>query len=229
MMVTSGGLAGRRARHAPMRHGDSGHLLALTSKREVDVPRQPALSRYYLDAGVGGLAVGVHATQFAIREAGLYEPVLRLAIEAAADWPKRPTVLIGGIAGGTTQARREADIASSLGYHAGSVSLAAMKAASEDELITRCRAIAGIMPLVGLYLQPAVGGIKLSGNFWRRLAEIDQVVVIKIAPFNRYHTLDVIKGVVAARAEERITLYTGNDDSIVLDLLTPFRPSTRRC
>ena len=97
-----------------------------------------------------------------------------------------------------------------------------MKAASEDELITHCRAIAGIMPLVGLYLKPAVGGIKLSGNFWRRLAEIDQVVVIKIAPFNRYHTLDVIKGVVAARAEERITLYTGNDDSIVLDLLTPF-------
>ena len=104
MMVTSGGLAGRRARHAPMRHGDSGHLLALTSKREVDVPRQPALSRYYLDAGVGGLAVGVQATQFAIRETGLHEPVLRLAIETAADWSKRPTVLIGGIAGGTTRA-----------------------------------------------------------------------------------------------------------------------------
>ena len=198
------------------------HLLALDSNRRLDVRRQRALSRYYIDAGAGGLAVGVHSTQFAIREAGLYEPVLRLAVETAGNWTKRPLVLIAGIVGRTAQAQREAATAVDLGYHAGLLSLAAMKGAGEDELIAHCRAVAGIMPLVGFYLQTAVGGIPLSADFWRRFAELDQVLAIKIAPFDRYRTLDVIRGVVAARAEDRITLYTGNDDSIVLDLVTPF-------
>lgn len=198
------------------------HLLALDARRRLDVRRQQALSRYYLDAGAGGLAVGVHSTQFAIREAGLYEQVLRLAAETAASWNKEPRILIAGLVGGTVQARREAEIAAGLGYHAGLLSLAAMKGAGEDELIAHCRAIGSIIPLVGFYLQTAVGGIALSANFWRRFAELDQVVAIKIAPFDRYRTLDVIRGVVAARAEERVALYTGNDDNIVLDLVTPY-------
>ena len=131
--------------------------------------------------------------------------------------------MIAGLAGKTAQAAREATTASALGYHAGLLSLAAMKGASEDELIDHCRTIAAIMPVVGFYLQPAVGGIHLAASFWQRFAEIDNVVAIKMAPFNRYRTLDVLRGVVAARAEERVTLYTGNDDHIVLDLLAPFR------
>jgi dihydrodipicolinate synthetase family protein len=198
------------------------HLLALDAKCRLDARRQRALSRYYIDAGAGGLAVGVHSTQFGIRELGLYEPVLRIAAETAAERSRRPLVMIAGIVGRTEQARREAEIALGLGYHAGLLSLAAMKRASEDELIAHCRAVAQIMPLVGFYLQPAVGGIPLSRNFWRRFAEIEQVIGIKIAPFNRYRTLDVVQGVVDARAEKRIALYTGNDDTIVLDLITPY-------
>jgi hypothetical protein len=198
------------------------HLLALDARRELDVRRQRALTRYYIDAGAGGLAVGVHSTQFAIRERGLYEPVLRMAAETAAAWSRRPLALIAGLAGRTEQARREAQTAAGLGYHAGLLSLAAMKGASEDELIAHCRAVADAMPLVGFYLQPAVGGILLSRSFWRRFAEIENVIGIKIAPFNRYRTLDVVQGVVDARAEKRIALYTGNDDTIVLDLITPY-------
>jgi len=198
------------------------HLLALDARRRLDARRQRALTRYYLDAGAGGIAVGVHATQFAIREVGLYEPVLKLAVDAVAEWANRPIVLIAGLAGGTGQARREAEIARELGYHAGLLSLGALRGASEDELVAHCRAVAEVMPLVGFYLQPAVGGIELSAGFWRRFAEIENAVAIKVAPFNRYRTLDVVKGVVAARAEERVTLYTGNDDHIVPDLATPF-------
>ena len=198
------------------------HLLALDAGRKLDARRQRALARYYLDAGAGGLAVGVHSTQFAIREAGLYQPVLQLAMDTARAWGKRPLLMIAGIAGRTGQARREAAIARDLGYHAGLLSLAAMKGASEDDLIGHCAAIAAELPVVGFYLQPAVGGLHLPASFWRRLAGIDNVVAIKMAPFNRYRTLDVMRGVVEARAEERITLYTGNDDHIVLDLLTPF-------
>jgi dihydrodipicolinate synthase/N-acetylneuraminate lyase len=196
-------------------------LLALDASRRLDRRRQRALSRYYLDAGAGGLAVGVHATQFAIREAGLYEPVLKLAAEEARSWVRRPVVLVGGLAGKTRQAKEEAAIARDLGYHAGMLSLASMKGASEDELIAHCAAVAGQIPLVGFYLQPAVGGIALSAAFWRRFCEIENVIAVKVAPFNRYRTLDVAKGLVAARAEERVTLYTGNDDHIVLDLLAP--------
>jgi dihydrodipicolinate synthase/N-acetylneuraminate lyase len=198
------------------------HPLALNAARRFDQIRQRALSRYYIDAGVSGLAVGVHTTQFAIREAGLYEPVLRTAAEAAADWAERPLFLIAGLVGRTAQALREAEVARTLGYHAGLLSLAAMRGAAEDELIEHCRAIASAIPIVGFYLQPAVGGIVLPASFWRRFAAIDNVVAIKIAPFDRYRTLDVVRGVIEAGAEQRITLLTGNDDHIVADLLTPF-------
>lgn len=198
------------------------HPLALDSKRQLDARRQRALTRYYLDAGAGGLAVAVHTTQFAIREAGWYEPVLALAMRSARDWTRRPVVMIAGVVGRTEQALAEASIARGLGYDAVLLSLAAMKGASEDELIAHCSRVAALMPLVGFYLQPAVGGIALTAEFWTRFAAIDNVVAIKIAPFNRYRTLDVLRGVVAAHAEQRVALYTGNDDHIVPDLLTPF-------
>jgi len=198
------------------------HPLALDARRRLDLRRQRALSRYYLDAGAGGLAVGVHTTQFAIREAGLYEPVLSLAMEQAQKWVQRPVVMIAGLSGRTEQAREEAVIARSLGYHAGLLSLAPLARASEDEQIAHCRALAKEIPLVGFYLQTAVGGPVLAPSFWRRFAEIENVVAIKMAPFHRYRTLDVLRGVALARAEDRITLYTGNDDHIVLDLLQPF-------
>lgn len=199
------------------------HPLALDAERRLDRRRQRALSRYYLDAGAGGLAVGVHTTQFAIREAGLLQPVLSLAQRTAEETGRSGTVMIAGAVGRTAQAQREAVLARDLGYHAVLMSLAAFKGASEDELIEHARAIAAEMPVVGFYLQPAVGGIVLPASFWRRFAEIDNVVAIKIAPFNRYRTLDVVRGVAEAGAEERISLYTGNDDHIVLDLLTPYR------
>jgi dihydrodipicolinate synthase/N-acetylneuraminate lyase len=198
------------------------HPLALDAARRLDARRQQALTRYYLDAGAGGLAVGVHTTQFAIREAGLYEPVLSLAMQTARDWAKVPPIMIAGLVGRTDQATREAQVARGLGYHAGLLSLAAMKGATEDELIAHAQAIAEEIPLVGFYLQPAVGGIPLSVSFWRRFAAIDNVIAVKIAPFNRYRTLDVARGVVEAGAADRVTLYTGNDDHIVLDLVTPF-------
>ncbi|HET7254229.1 MAG TPA: dihydrodipicolinate synthase family protein [Xanthobacteraceae bacterium] len=198
------------------------HPLALDADRRLDPRRQRALTRYYLDAGAGGLAVGVHTTQFAIREAGLFAPVLELAVRGAAEWARQPPIMIAGLAGQTAQATKEAQTARGLGYHAGLLSLAALKAASEDELIGHAQAIAREIPLVGFYLQPAVGGLVLPVSFWRRFAAIENVVAIKIAPFNRYRTLDVVRGVVEAGAAERITLYTGNDDHIVLDLLTPF-------
>ena len=198
------------------------HPLALDADRRLDARRQRALTRYYLDAGARGLAVGVHTTQFAIREACLFEPVLELAMRTAADWSRATAVMIAGLTGRTGQAVREAQVARGLGYHAGLLSLAALEGASEDELIAHAQAVAREMPLVGFYLQPAVGGLVLPVSFWRRFAAIENVVAIKIAPFNRYRTLDVIRGVAEADAAERITLYTGNDDHIVLDLVTPF-------
>lgn len=198
------------------------HPLALNADRQLDRRRQTALSRYYVDAGAGGLAVGVHTTQFAIREAGLYEPVLRLAADVMGSWTTRPLVRIAGLVGQTAQALREVAVARDLGYHAGLLSLAAMSGRREDDIIAHCATVAREFPLVGFYLQPAVGGMVLSAQFWRRFSEIDNVIAVKIAPFNRYRTLDVIRGVVMAHAERRIALYTGNDDHILLDLLTPF-------
>lgn len=197
------------------------HPLALDAARALDARRQRALSRYYLDAGAGGLAVGVHTTQFAIRERGMYEPVLRIAAEAAAERGTAP-ILVAGAIGRTAQALAEARMARALGYHAVLLSLAAWKGASEDEIVAHCEAVAAEMPVFGFYLQPAVGGVALPASFWRRFAAIPNVVAIKIAPFNRYATLDVLRGVLEAGAEGRIALYTGNDDHIVADLLTPF-------
>jgi hypothetical protein len=198
------------------------HPLALDAARRLDTRRQRALTRYYLDAGAGGLAVGVHTTQFAIREAGLFKPVLELAMRGAVERAREPPIMIAGLCGRSAQAVHEAQVARGLGYHAGLLSLAALKGASEDELIEHAQAVAREIPLVGFYLQPAVGGLVLPVSFWRRFAAIENVVAIKIAPFNRYRTFDVVRGLVEAGAAERVTLYTGNDDHIVLDLLTPF-------
>ncbi len=198
------------------------HPLALDAGRTLDIRRQRALARYYLDAGAGGLAVGVHTTQFAIREVGLYRPVLELAMRSATEWAREPPVMLAGLSGRTAQAVNEAEIARDLGYHAGLLSLAALKGATEDELIAHAQTVARQIPLVGFYLQPAVGGLVLPVSFWRRFAAIENVAAIKIAPFNRYRTLDVVRGVVEAGAADRVTLYTGNDDHIVFDLLTPF-------
>jgi dihydrodipicolinate synthase/N-acetylneuraminate lyase len=200
------------------------HPLALDAGRRFDARRQRALTRYYLDAGCGGLAVGVHTTQFAIREDGLYDTVLAQAIETARAWPRQalPPVMVAGVCGRTAQAVAEARLADRLGYHAGLLSLAALKGENDDALIAHCEAVAREMPLIGFYLQPAVGGVDLGAAFWARFAAIGNVVAIKVAPFDRYRTLAVVRGVVAAGAEERVVLYTGNDDHIVLDLVTPF-------
>src|SRR3954452_17998404 len=155
------------------------HPLALNLDRTLDVAHQRALTRYYIDAGAGGLAVGVHTTQFAIRDVGLYKPVLELAAETAAGWTTRPLAMVAGLAGPTSQAIAEAKIARGIGYHAGLLSLAALKSASEDEIVAHCAAVACEIPLVDFYLQPAVGGVMLSADFWRRFAAIDNVIAIK--------------------------------------------------
>ena len=201
--------------------------LALKATRELDERRQRALWRYYSAAGAGGIAVGVHTTQFAIRDPqiGLFRPLLELArdeMDRLDAGRKEPIIRIAGVCGGTDQAVAEASLAADLGYHAGMLSLAAMKDAEDDALIAHCRAVAEIIPLVGFYLQTAVGGRLLPYGFWRRFAEIENVVAIKIAPFNRYQTIDVVRAI-AESGRDDIALYTGNDDSIVLDLLTPYR------
>lgn len=203
------------------------HPLALRADRRFDEQHQRALTRYYHAAGAGGVAVGVHTTQFAIRDSkhGLFKPVLQLAAEtltACDAATQRQTVRIAGICGRTDQATREAELARSLDYHAGLLSLGAMATANEDELVTHCTIVAQKLPLFGFYLQPAVGGRVLSHKFWRRFAEIPNVVAIKIAPFNRYQTQDVLRAVAESGRAREIALYTGNDDHIVLDLLTDF-------
>jgi dihydrodipicolinate synthase/N-acetylneuraminate lyase len=207
------------------------HPLALTAARRLDERHQRALTRYYVAAGAGGIAVGVHTTQFEIRHFGLYRPVLELAAETAdaalaheaerAGSARRPFVKVAGVVGDTRQAVAEAEVAAALGYHAGLLSLAALADAEDDALVCHCRAVADVLPLFGFYLQPAVGGRPLGYRFWRELADLPNVVAIKIAPFNRYQTLDVVRAV-AASGREDIALYTGNDDSIIVDLLTPF-------
>ncbi|MDQ2890980.1 MAG: dihydrodipicolinate synthase family protein [Gemmatimonadota bacterium] len=203
------------------------HPLALDSTRTLDERLQRGLTRYYVDAGAGGIAVGVHTTQFAIRDraVGLYRPVLELAIDeahAALGNTPRPFAMIAGICGHTSQASSEAELAVALGYDAGLLSLGDWRTETETEIIEHCRVIAETIPLFGFYLQPAVGGRMLSYEFWRAFAEIPNVWAIKIAPFNRYQTFDVVRAVVEAGRDD-IALYTGNDDNIVADLLTPYR------
>lgn len=206
------------------------HPLALTEARALDERRQRALTRYYVAAGAGGVAVGVHTTQFAIRDRGLFEPVLALAIDtvrAELTRAPRPFVKIAGAIGPTAQAVREAELAATLGYDSVLLSLGALPKATDDELIAHCRAVADVLPLFGFYLQTAVGGRPLGYDFWRRFAEIEQVCAVKIAPFNRYQTLDVVRAI-ADSGRDDIALYTGNDDNIVADLVTPYESSRGR-
>jgi dihydrodipicolinate synthase/N-acetylneuraminate lyase len=202
------------------------HPLALTPRRTLDEHRQRALTRYYMEAGAGGVAVGVHTTQFAIRDPrhGMYRPVLELAAEtvkSALARAPRPFVMVAGLVGKTEQAVTEAEIAKTLGYHAGLLSLAAHRDASDAALIAHCRAVAEVIPLFGFYLQPAVGGRVLGYEFWREFAEIGNVWAVKIAPFDRYRTLDAVRGI-AESGRDDIALYTGNDDNIVGDLVGSF-------
>lgn len=203
------------------------HPLALTPERRLDERRQVALTRYYCAAGASGIAVGVHTTQFAIRQprVGLYVPVLRLAADAIAEHERATGATIArvaGVCGRTRQAVAEAGTAADLGYHAALLSLGGWRDASDEELIAHCREVAAVMPLIGFYLQPAVGGRVLSQTFWQRFFEIPEVVAVKVAPFDRYRTQEVVRALAAAGREREVTLYTGNDDAIVADLLTDF-------
>ena len=202
------------------------HPLALDARRTLDEQRQRALTRYYIDAGAGGIAVGVHTTQFEIRHPhyGLYRPVLELAAETARERlgrSSRPFAMVAGLVGDTRQAVSEAEMARSLGYEMGLLSLGAWRDADEARIVEHCREVSETIPLFGFYLQPAVGGRDLSYRFWRELAEVPGLWAIKIAPFDRYRTLDVVRAITAAGRDD-IALYTGNDDSIIVDLLTPF-------
>jgi len=204
--------------------------LALNRFRKLDERRQRALLRYYFEAGAGGLAVAVHTTQFEIRlpEIGLFRPVLELAKEEHNRFvakTNKPVIMISGVIGQTTQAVNEARLAADLGYDAVLLSLAALREASNQELLNHCRVIAEIIPVIGFYLQPAVGGRKLDVDFWREFARIQNVVAIKMAPFNRYQTLDVVRGVIESGRADEIALYTGNDDNIIPDLLTEYKIS----
>ncbi len=203
------------------------HPLALTAQRTLDERRQRALTSYYIDAGVGGLAVGVHTTQFAIHDPkiGLYEPVLALAMETMThreNMRGKSLVKIAGVIGETAQAVREAGFAREIGYHAALLNVSALRESSIDELISHCSEVSKIIPLFGFYLNPQIGGRVLDYDFWRRFVEIENVVAIKVAPFNRYQSIDVIRAVADAGRENDIALYTGNDDAIIHDLITPF-------
>jgi dihydrodipicolinate synthase/N-acetylneuraminate lyase len=206
------------------------HPLALTAARKLDERRQRALTRYYLAAGAGGVAVGVHTTQFEIRDPrfGLFAPVLELAMEELrASGDADELVKVAGIVGPTAQAVREAELAARLGYDAGLLSLGALRDAPVPELLAHARAVAETIPLFGFYLQPAVGGRILPYAFWREFAEMPRVAAIKIAPFNRYQTLDVMRAVADSGRAGEIALYTGNDDNIVADLVTGFHFGAR--
>ena len=196
------------------------HPLALTSERRLDETAQRGLTEYYISAGVHGIAVGVHTTQFAIRkpEIGLYEPVLALAAETMRS---TDIIKIAGVCGPTSQALAEAETAKRLGYDTVLLSLGGLAAWTENALLEHCRAVADVIPVVGFYLQPAVGGRVLSRGFWRMFFQIENVVAVKVAPFNRYQTLDVIYAL-AESGRNDIGLYTGNDDAIIHDLITPF-------
>jgi dihydrodipicolinate synthase/N-acetylneuraminate lyase len=196
------------------------HPLALTPDRRLDERRQRALTRYYLEAGAGGVAVGVHTTQFALHDTDLFRPVLEISADAAAS-VGRPVVLVAGVQGPIHQAVAEAELAAAVGYHM--VLLGPDQRLSEDGLIERARVVGEVLPVIGFYLQPAVGGRVLSRDFWTRLAALDSLVGIKVAPFDRYRTLDVVHGVCRAGRAGEVALYTGNDDHILIDLITPHR------
>jgi hypothetical protein len=205
--------------------------LALDAQRRLSERHQRALTRYYVDAGASGLAVGVHSTQFEIRDPGigLFEPVLTLAsetLDAACAGRAHGILKIAGVCGRTPQAVREAHLAEATGYHACLLSLAALKDDDVPALVAHCREVAGILPVIGFYLQSSVGGRVLPYAFWRQFADVPNVLGIKVAPFNRYQTLDVVRAVCDAGREKDITIYTGNDDNIVSDLLTPYRIQT---
>lgn len=211
--------------------------LALTASRKFNERRQRALLRYYAAAGAGGLAVGVHTTQFAVRHPkhGLFEPVLRLAadvmdeIDAGLEGDRPvPLVRIGGICGLTQQSLHEAAFLRDAGYHAGLLNLGALRAVREEEVVAHCNLVSAVIPVFGFYLGEAVGGRELSYSFWRRFAEIEHVVAIKIACFNRYKTIDCLRAVAEAGRDD-IALYTGNDDHIILDLVTPYRFGASGC
>jgi dihydrodipicolinate synthase/N-acetylneuraminate lyase len=205
------------------------HPLALHNTLKLDERRQRLLTQYYIACGVGGLAVGVHTTQFEIRKPGidLYEPVLSItAEEIQRSTSKRPLIKVAGVVGPTAQATKEAELARHYGYDLGLVSMGGLKEYSEQQLIEHTRAVASIIPVFGFYLQPAVGGRLLSYRFWREFVEIPNVYAIKVAAFNRYQTLDVVRAVCDSESRDRIALYTGNDDNIVADLVTPYRFTT---
>jgi len=201
--------------------------LALNTKRKFSEMHERALVRYYWNASCSGLAVAVHSTQFEIREPqhSLLAPVLELAsrtIDGEMGKGARPFVKVAGVCGHTKQAVHEAELAKSLDYHAALVSVAAWKSEPEDEIISHYRTVSEVMPVIGFYLQTAVGGRVFSQRFWRKFAEIENLVAIKVAPFNRFQTIDVVR-VVAESGRDDVAIYTGNDDNIVIDLLTPFR------
>jgi len=205
------------------------HPLALTADRRLDPRRQTALTRYYLDAGAGGIAVGVHTTQFGIHDplVGLYPPVLQLAATTAAEHGDDRVLLVAGVTGRTPEAVGEAITARELGYHAVLVSLAGLDDVSVEGLVDHMRAVAEVLPVIAFYLQPAVGGRPLPIEFWHAVAAVEQLVAVKIAPFDRYRTSQVIRAIVEAGRADDVALYTGNDDHIVLDLLTPYRFGNR--
>jgi len=204
------------------------HPLALNAQRKLDERRQVALTRYYCQAGVQGIAAGVHTTQFAIRDPrfGLFKPVLRLVASTVMEFQRtsgKRLIKVAGLCGQTKQAVGEAEFAREAGFELGLLSLTALAGANDAELIEHCRRVGRVLPLFGFYLQPAVGGRVLSYNFWREFCEIEAVAAIKIAPFNRYQTLDVVRAVADSGRGSEIVLYTGNDDNIIPDLLADFR------
>lgn len=202
------------------------HPLALTSDRKLDVVGQRALTRYYMDAGVGGIAVAVHTTQFEIREPkfDLFKRVLRLANEEMEKAQASDSFIkIAGICGPLDQAIKEAKVSKEIGYDLGLLSMGGLQNSTEDELIYRAEKVAEVIPVFGFYLQPSVGGRILSYDFWKRFVEIPNVHAIKIAPFNRYQSFDVVRAVCNSVRNNEIALYTGNDDNIVNDLLTTYK------
>ncbi|MDR1531188.1 MAG: dihydrodipicolinate synthase family protein [Clostridiales bacterium] len=206
--------------------------LALNAGRQLDARRQRALMRYYLDAGAGGIATAVHTTQFEIHspETGLLEPVLSIVSEEIERFEKargQVIVRVAGVCGGTEQAVTEARLARKYHYDAVLLSPGGLEQLDEEALIARTKAVAAVLPVIGFYLQPSVGGRKFSYNYWEQIVEIPEVAAIKAAPFNRYMTLDVARAVALSSRWEEIALYTGNDDNIVYDLMTEYRFGNR--